>query len=291
MVFRRKASKHGSRKRRNKAKSRQQKLSVKTVESIAKRVAGRLDNKKNTPLKDVITFGLQMASLEEMTMDLPEGDSLCMAGCYDVATRDRDTETSWGPKLQLVEADSGAYPVIDLNDGDRISNNIFLKGIQIRGTFILPSTLHRATCHFTICKKRGPKYASDAALLDVPEFIPNPWLYNYKSDLEYGTMNILDDYEVHLRQGSGRKTGNDAAYSNLYRTVDRYFSINKQVEYEDFALLTDPLTPAVDDFVKTPYEFRLWSDQTKAIKNDGTLEDNDHFPQFQGRVIYHYSAT
>lgn len=268
-------------------------LSVRTVEKIAKKVAGRLDSKKDTPLKVVTTYGTQPDSLEAMTLALPTGDRITLAGLFSAADGGKQIDNMWGPRLTLVDVDDASiYPVVDLEDATRISSNVFLKGIRCVGNFILPTGVHRATCHFTVVRKKGTPYTVGQGLLDPQQFIASPWSFNERQDLEAGTYSILHDYKFNMKQNAGRAVGNEEQrYNTLYKNVDIYHSINKKVEFLDFSELNDPNNPDPNDLKKPPFEYRLWSDQPKLLDGGGSLLPVYRYPQFQGKVIYYYSAT
>lgn len=287
-----------TRKRKWKAKRRQQLLSVKTVEKIAKKVAGRLDAKQNTPLKTVMEFGDIPASTELMTTHLPHGFRVCLAGIY-AANADNMRDLCWGPKCTLVEPEEDTGILLD--DGNRVSDTIFLKGIRFVGCLRLPSTLESTKFHFTILRKKGVNYIATDVNEDFPERIPiqdiiaSPWNYNDKADLVDGTSaySVLKTYSFSMRQRSGRQVGsNEQRYSDLYKPVDFYHKINKKVKYvdQDSDYLSN-LHPKKSDFVKPPYEFSITADSVKVLNENGQLAANMFFPQYVGRVIYYYSAT
>lgn len=279
--------------RRRKAKSRQQLLSIKTVEKVAKKVASRLDSKKDIALTSSVDFGTVPSTLAQMTQEFPEGDAVTMAGVFDRASQEHQEVINrcWGPQTELVAVSDEVYQQIDIQNSQRISGMVFLKSIELRGNFILPPRVHRATFHFTICRKRGIQYEAAEDLLSNELFIKNPYLQNYQRDLTQGTMSVLKDYTFSMRQSSGRNTGNDAAYSNLIRTVNVFHKINKKIEYVDFDELQDPESPDKADLKKNPYEFRLWSDYPDERDSNGDIKDAEYYPQFQGHVLYHYSCT
>lgn len=279
--------------RRRKAKSRQQLLSIKTVETVAKKVASRLDSKKDIALSSSVDFGLMPTTLAQMTQEFPEGDAITMEGPFDRATQENQEliNECWGPQTTLVAVSDEVYSQIDIQNGQRVSGMVFLKSLELRGNFILPPRVHRATFHWTICKKRGVQYAENEDMLSNSLFIKNPYLQNYQRDLVQGTMSVLKDYTFSMRQSSGRNTGNDAAYSNLIRTVNVFHKVNKKIEFVDFDELADPENPDKSDLKRNPYEFRLWSDFPDLRDSNGDIKEAEYYPQFQGKVIFHYSCT
>lgn len=286
----RKNVKRKSRYRRKKAQNRQQMLSVSTVKKIAKQVAGRLDTEKTPSFRATVDFGEDLTTLTDMSENLPIGDNICMAGVYDWNTRNFRIEDFWGPATVPMVAETAADITV-LEDGYRLGDQVFLKGIQLRGVFILPSTLPRATCSFVICRKKGLAYIPASSLLPHDEFIVNPWLNNYTGDLAgHLAMKVEKRWDFHMIQKSGRDTGNANAYRDLYKKVNIYHSVKRKLTLQELSELDDAETANKADFLKPPYEFRIFSDQIKTL-DDESLGNLNSMPQFRGQVIYHYTSS
>lgn len=281
---------------RKKAKRRQQKLSVKTVETIAKKVARGLDNENVPALKHQITVGPVMSEVDTVaqTSAFPVGDICTLRGLFTNApNHDVRLQYLWGPKCSLLEVPLQAPAQVNVVDSTRVSDQVFLKGILIRGNLILPSTRHRATFYFTLCRKKGGPYEQGQTLIAPENFIASPYNYNYKKDLGAigQSMSVLKEASFTLRQNSGRDTGNAASYSDLYRPFEHYFKINKKIHYRQRHNDGAPQVATLTDLKYAPYEIRIWSDCPHLTNNNNQTLGAENYPQVQARVSWLYNAT
>lgn len=276
-------SKSRARWAKKKAKSRQQRLSVKTVENISKKVARRLDNENTKTLKNIVEFGTQHEGRENETLSLPVGFRLTLRGAFDEAG-DAYLQDFWFPRTKLVETQENTG-ILDLKDGDRVGPSVFCKGLRIVGNFILPVNVYRATFYLVICRKLGDNYPYDAEIIQPHNFMKSPYNYNEKKDLDK-SMSVLSVHKWSMRQ----RTGRNGIYNDEFLPVDKYISINKKCDYQILAGQTTPTVYDKSHLKKPPYEFRLYSDMPMALIN-GELQELDEYPQFQGKIISYYSCS
>lgn len=281
--------------RKKKAKRRQQLLSVSTVEKIAKKIATALDNKTKPALQSIVRYGLEPSDIQEMTRSYPVGDRLSLRGTFFHDNAVLRLADQWGPRCVAMVPDDQDDDLVKLTDNTRLGNTIYLKGVSIRGNLILPYGCRRAKVHFTFLQKKCHQYEPDEGLLPVQDIIRSPYNFNFQKDIDAAEdihYNVIKDVVYTLSQPSGRATNNGIRmYNDVYKTINRFISIKKKMEYFDSDALADSTVANVQDFKQGPIEVRIWSDVPHLEDGNSSMLGLDQFPQFQGQLSWRYSAT
>lgn len=250
-----------------KAKWREQKISVGTIQKIARRVARHEDQKNIENLYSVLNIGTP-GTLESYALSR----AVTKKGLSSPTMGTKD-ELLFHPFTTKMQVDSLLPGVteVDSNNGTRKGNEIFLRGLAVKGTINLPAGT--PACRVRISVFKCDQHFSD--LYDKQTPLDGMML---RRDLETGAEKITP---VIQKEFSYNPNGGN----NLNREfkVNLYKKIMKKIEYN--ATLVDEQSCSQADFKEDRYILSIISDHNATIVPPMPT----NIPQFYGMFIAYYT--
>lgn len=259
--------------RNNRAKWRQQKLAVGTVQKIAKRVAIYQMQKKEEPKFTLLTIG-------SFPQDAaPIGDMLTMRGRYEGTSGLYLNNDMFHPfTVRPPVITTGAVQTVDSGRGTRIGDTVNLTGIALKGTLVFPKEIdHGVRVSISI-------YRADSVLSQD--------LYKYEFDLnnETNTRMIDDSEKIHKVAQKSWLLNHTSGSQTIKRNVSMYikFKNGKRIRYNED--LVHAQGCSLLDFQDTRYLCSMRSDVNgPAIFSDPVnANTRNAYPQFYGKWVCYY---
>lgn len=287
-MVRRNARKRSRRRSRRRAKRRQQKLSVNTVEKIAKRAASKVLQKKS----EVYSHTINVSTPFDEDGDI-KGNIVTVKGMWDADPTDPTGQppdmnpllTSmnlllWGPQTHYIKTISNVQgEFANQEDGERQGRSIFFSGIQFRGGFILPKNCFQGDITMLVVKTKIA--AAEYVPVDVAFNSPNdPWAL--VKDNEYRRH-----YSVVYRRTFRmfQKTGEDGLHSKVVRMKNIWVPIGKKILYHEIPVSAHECNK--EDFTGNYYQ--VFFQSNKQHWQDEPDEDGlKGFPQVFGQLRFQY---
>lgn len=281
-----------SRRKNAKSYNRQQKLSVRTVVKIAKKVATKAINQEAEKYFVQEKFGQNLGP----TTDIG-GHFITRTGMYKQSNGANNNPNLWGPKVLTIRGMSliANHIKFQTNVGVRVGANIKVTGIRLKGLVYFPFRCEQTQVELCIFKcnmhNDEPQYETADLLSYMPKRVreadeeksvgPEATIKQsriiYRKVITYNPSGY--DYE-----------GGKSRYAPKFVPIDKFIKQNQTITYND-AIESDTVDLLQGRIVKWRYLVSMKS--TTADPDSGIPADipeaTKTIPQFIGNVTYYYT--
>lgn len=235
------------RRKGGKAKWRQQKIAVGTIEKIARRVAN-IEIDKDVENK----WSTFLVGNGGDSQTQPHPLLLSTEGMFDAVAAVDYSNTFFAPNTALAQINAAGVAPKPLVSGEsyRIGDEVTVRGLSFKGLLKLP-----ALCAHAVVTIKVVKFSAPLQQAPYRYFASLKWTNIRRMLLEPHRAKVVKSVTMNL---------NYRAYSrDATRVVDIYCPLkDKKIRYKDPTALLDPLSCAIADFQDDFYMLVAFADTT-----------------------------
>lgn len=266
------------RRQNKKAKWRQQKLAVGTIEKIARRVAN-IEIDKDLEAK----WATLMVGDGGNSDTAPLPVLVTTRGMFDAVNGVDFSNSYFAPRTALQQTLTQGHPrPIDAGEGFRIGDEVTVKGLSFKGLLKMPAACAHAQVTVKVVRFSAP-------LQQQP--------YSYFASLKYRELRreLPNNTRASVVKSITLNMNHRAYSRDVTKVIDIYVPLkDKKIRYKEPALLFNQLSCAIADFQDEFYMLVIFSDTTHPAAGFQTpipVATANLYPHLYGRWTCYYKDS